>query len=332
MSQAGQMVQVGYNAQHKIPWHWPVPAYLVTKGIGSGIFMLLSVGLGLGWFAFDGLTAVVCGFVSLLFIGLTTALLVLDLEKPERFLYILLRPQWKSWLARGAVALVGFTAVAGLWWLLETIAYFSGPDDLAPTITQSGDLTFVMIPIGLNSAMLTLRPFLLWLGLPLAVLVAIYTAFLFAQAEGRDLWQSPLLPFHLIVQALMAGSGAILILNAFGVAAEMGRVALLTFIVALLLDLFITLLGEFGMPHASEVAARAAHDISHGRYRRHFWWGSIGLGHVVALGLAAFGSIQWVVASEQSAVVSALAAVCAIVGLYLYEYAFVMAPQEIPNS
>jgi hypothetical protein len=41
---AEQMVQVSYNAQHKIPWHWPVPAYLVTKGIGAGLFMLLSLG------------------------------------------------------------------------------------------------------------------------------------------------------------------------------------------------------------------------------------------------------------------------------------------------
>jgi hypothetical protein len=45
---AEQMVQVSYNAQHLIPWHWPVPAYLVTKSIGSGLFILLSLGLGLG--------------------------------------------------------------------------------------------------------------------------------------------------------------------------------------------------------------------------------------------------------------------------------------------
>jgi hypothetical protein len=30
--------------------------------------------------------------------------------------------------------------------------------------------------------------------------------------------------------------------------------------------------------------------------------------------------------------VTALAGVLSIVGLYFYEYAFVMAPQEIPNS
>ena len=31
-------------------------------------------------------------------------------------------------------------------------------------------------------------------------------------------------------------------------------------------------------------------------------------------------------------IVGAIAGLCAVIGLYLYEYAFVMAPQEIPNS
>jgi hypothetical protein len=61
---AEHMVQVAYNAQHKIPWHWPVPAYLVTKGIGTGLFILLSLGLGLGLFAFDQATFLAGGFVS----------------------------------------------------------------------------------------------------------------------------------------------------------------------------------------------------------------------------------------------------------------------------
>ena len=35
---------------------------------------------------------------------------------------------------------------------------------------------------------------------------AVYTAFLFGQAKGRDLWQSPILAPHLIVQAMTAGA------------------------------------------------------------------------------------------------------------------------------
>jgi formate-dependent nitrite reductase membrane component NrfD len=170
------------------------------------------------------------------------------------------------------------------------------------------------------------------LGLPLAILVAVYTAFLFAQAEGRDLWQSPLLPFHLIVQAFVAGSGLLLILDLFlPIPEAIIRVAIIAFIVALVVDLFVTLVGEFSIPHASEVAARAAHEIRNGRYRRYFWWGSIVLGHGVALGLAAVYSWQSAVGGQWSAV-GALAGVCAIIGLYLFEYAFVMAPQEIANS
>ncbi|HSM56566.1 MAG TPA: 4Fe-4S dicluster domain-containing protein [Candidatus Sulfomarinibacteraceae bacterium] len=305
---AEQMVQVSYNAQHRIPWHWPVPAYLVTKAIGAGMFMLFSLGVGLNLFPFDGLTAVVSGFLTLLFIGLTTGLLVYDLEKPQRFLYILLHPQWKSWLARGAVILISFSVVTGLWWLLETVAYFSGSGGLAAAV----------------------RPFLLWLGLPLAILAAIYTAYLFAQAEGRDLWQSPLLPFHLVVQAFVAGSGAFLIMALFmDTPAALSQLVTIVFVTALIVDLFVTLVGEFSVPHASEVAARAAHDISHGRYRTHFWWGSIGLGHILPLLAVALGAL---LGGTPALLLGAAAALAAIAGLYLYEYAFVMAPQEIPNS
>ncbi len=301
---AEQMVQVGYNAQHKIPWHWPVPAYLVTKGVASGLFVILSLGWLFDWFSFDGPTAVWGSFLSVVFMLITTGLLVYDLDKPSRFLYIVMRPQWKSWLTRGAVFLMGFSTVAGFWWLFELGAYLFDYD--LPAV----------------------RPYFLLIGLPLAVGVAIYTAFLFAQAEGRDLWQSPLLPVHLLVQAFMAGSAALLILTLFTTPpAELHSFVSVIFIVTLVLDLFVTLAGEFGIPHASEVAARAAHDISHGRYRRHFWGGSLGLGHLLPLLL-----MLTAVLLVGSPILEAVAGVCAIVGLYLYEYAFVMAPQEIPNS
>jgi Fe-S-cluster-containing dehydrogenase component/formate-dependent nitrite reductase membrane component NrfD len=298
---AEQMVQVSYNAQHKIPWHWPVPAYLVTKGIGSGLFLLLGLGLGLNLFQFDAASALLTGLLSLLFIGITTGLLIYDLEHPQRFLYILLRPQWRSWLTRGAFILLGFSLLAGLWWLLEGIVWL-----------RSGS--------GLVS---WLRLSLLWGGSVLAVGSAVYTAYLFGQAEGRDLWQSTLLPFHLVVQALMVGSGVLLLANLFwALPGDWLSVVRITFLAALLVDLFVTLVGEFSMPHASEIAVKAAHEISHGRYRRRFWQGGILLGHVFPLFLALTG---W-----QPAL--ALAGICAALGLYFYEYAFVMAPQEISNS
>ncbi|HLF91026.1 MAG TPA: 4Fe-4S dicluster domain-containing protein [Anaerolineales bacterium] len=298
---AEHMVQVSYNAQHKIPWHWPVPAYLVTKGIGAGIFMLLSLGYGLGWFPFEVRTFLAAGFVSLLMIVITTGLLVFDLEKPERFLSIVFRPQWRSWLARGAYLLIGFSALAGVWWLIE----------LGTQIGWWGQL-----PAGARDA-------ILWAGLPLAGGVAVYTAFLFGQAEGRDLWQSSLLPIHLLVQAFMVGSGVMLLVDAFiPTPAAFGQVVLISFAISLVVDILVTFLGEFGMSHASGDAAKAAHEIKHGHYKNYFWWGSLAVGHVLPLILLMFGQ----------PFLSGLAAIAAIAGLYAFEYAFVMAPQEIPNS
>ena len=305
---AEQMVQVGYNAQHKVPWHWPVPAYLVTKGIGAGIMMLLGLGWLLGGWEIASTTAVAAGFVALLAVGLTTALLVYDLEKPERFLYILARPQWRSWLTRGAVILIAFSMVTGLWWFIEV----------------GGLLGWVSM-----GAVETWRTVLLTPNIVLAGLTAVYTAFLFAQAEGRDLWQSPLLPAHLLIQAGMVGSGVLLGLGVFfPLSATVTFILGYAFVALLLLDLLVTLGGEFAMPHASEVAVRAAHEITHGRYRNHFWGGAIILGHALPL-LILIGGLSHI---ALTAVFGLFAAVLAIIGLYLYEYAFVMAPQEIPNS
>ena len=299
---ADHMVQVAYNQQHKIPWHWPVPAYLVTKGIGSGIFTILSLGLGLDIFSFNETAFGIGGFLTLVFIAITTGFLVIDLERPERFLSILYRPQWRSWLTRGAYILVGFSTLGAIWWMGEMAA---------------------ILGILSDSAMADVRPIFLWAGLPLSIGVAVYTAFLFGQAEGRDLWQSSLLPFHLFVQSLMAGSGMMLVADLIFDFPETLQSTLITvFAASLIIDLLITLMGEFGMSHASEVAAKAAHDISHGKYRNHFWLGSILVGHIVPLALLAIGN----------PIAAFIAGLCTIAGLYAFEYAFVMAPQEVPNS
>ncbi len=300
---AGQMVQVGYNVHHKVPWHWQVPAYLVTKGIAAGAFLLLAIGVLTSAFPVETPALIGGGLQGVLGILATTALLVADLERPERFLRIVFRPQWKSWLTRGAFLLIGFANVAALWWLAE--------------IAQA------MGFIELGGARMVLAA----LTVPLAVGTAIYTAFLFGQCEGRDLWQNPGLPLHLLVQAVMVGAAALLGLDALlavgnGLDPAFGEVMRWTFFGAVLVDLFILLFGEFAVAHSSEVAARAAHAISKGPYRRHLWLGAIGLGHLlpILLLLSGVGFLHL------------LAVGAAIIGLYLYEYAFVMAPQEVPNS
>lgn len=161
-------------------WGWKVAAYLVTKGIAAGAAL---------WAPFLLLLGSAAGpardyapeLIALVFLGATNLLLVADLKRPQKFLSILLRPNQKSWLVKGAYVLIAFSTIAGA----GLVARFFG-------LTAVAD--------GLR-----------WLGLCGGAMGAGYTAFLFAQCEGRDLWQNTrvLLP-HLLVQAACVGGFALL--------------------------------------------------------------------------------------------------------------------------
>ena len=237
----------------------------------------------------------------MVFMLLTTILLIKDLSQPKRFLTILLHPQWKSWVARGAYIMVTFTAVAGLWWLLEGAAYLGWlPAEFITSI----------------------RPFAAWIVFPFALGVVIYTAFLLGQAEGRDMWQNNLLPFQLFAQSMLVASGIFLIVNVFiSFPVDLHTLLVGLFPASIAINLLLTFAGKFNS-FSSEVALLAHREMTHGRFRNHYWWGGITLGHLIPLALLfAFSTFALPVAVA-----------CAVVGLFFYEYAFVMAPQHIPNS
>ncbi|MBM4425190.1 MAG: 4Fe-4S ferredoxin [Chloroflexi bacterium] len=283
-----------YNVSHKIPWHWQVPSYLTAKSIGAGAFIVALLGVTLGFFPATPFFTSLATFIALLFIGLNTLFLVWDLDRPDRFWTILIRPQWRSWLARGAYILVGFSGVGGLYFLGQLL-------NLQREASNS----------------------LIWPGIILAILSAIYTAFLFGQAEGRDLWQSPLLPWQMLTQAVMAGSAALLITALFiSLDAQSLQRLAIVFGISTLLSLLITL-GEVIAPPASPTAVAAHHLITHGRLKRHFW-GNLASGLIAPLVIVAFAST--------SPIALALAALLSLGGLFGSEWTLVMAAQEVPNN
>ena len=143
-------------------------------------------------------------------------------------------------------------------------------------------------------------------------MTAIYTAYLFAQAKARDLWQSPLLPPHLLVQALLAGSATLILLNPDGLG--VGAVWILKASLAVHL---ILALGEVSMPHPTAHAALAARNMTRGAYAA-FYWGGIAL---------TAGSLLLVGTSDT---IGALGALAGLAGLFLHEHAYVQAGQSVP--
>ena len=273
---------LSYDIGHRAPWDWRVSLYTWTKGVAAGAYLVAVLGALTGHLSWRSVLAVwAAPLAAVAFLAITAALLVWDLEHPRRFTYILTRPQWRSWLVRGGVILTGYAAILGV--------------HLLGSVTGSAGLRqAAAVP-----------------GVPLAALAAVYTAYLFAQAKARDLWQSPLLPAHMLVQAGVAGSAALLLMAAWWqprAAGWLEWVLLGTCAAHLLL-----VLGEAGIGHPTEHARLAAREMTRGGLAWVFWAG-FGL---VAAGIAAPAASAWV-------------APLALAGLAAYEHAYVQAGQRVP--
>src|SRR5215469_9934853 len=250
-----------YDVSHARPWGWQVPAYCWTKGIGSGALAVPAIAMLCGRLGADRIRDIALSTIALIFTALTTALLVCDLEHKTRFLRVVFTPQSKSWLARGAFILIGYTGLSGLFLLAAVF--------------------------GLTAA----ASAILWPTVLVGFLAAVYTAFLFGQCEGRDLWQTPLLPIHLIVQALVCGAAVMALLpQSIGGSGQTLRVARTALAVSLIVHLVIVA-AEFLMPHATDNSAYAARLITHGPFKMWFWAGAVVFGGILPLGLLWLGAL-----------------------------------------
>ena len=284
-----------YDSPDKgILWGWEVSAYVFTKAISAGAFLVPFLGWAFGWSSPDQVTFWWALGIGLFFLGLTGLLLVKDLDRPDRFLNVIFRPQWNSWLVRGGYTI---TAYGALVTFLGLITWLDWVDLQAPVM---------------------------WITALVAVMVAIYTAFLFAQAKGRDFWQSPTLPIHMLVHSLMAGAAAFMLLNlvlpqAWDWTAFLRNVLLIGIGVNL-----VTLLFEMTITHPTADAKRVVHSILEGRYRNGFWMGAILLGNLMPASLLLLG--------QGNPLLLALSGLLVLAGIYFTEKIWVEAPQRIPLS
>jgi len=295
---------LSYDVAHSIPWDWRVSLYTWTKGIASGVYLvaclLVLIGaLGVNNSVWLWATPIISGG----FLALTGGLLLWDLEHPERFHLIFTRPQWRSWLVKGAFIIAGYTLIL----LLHFVAGIAGS-----TTFQ----TWLMIP-----------------GIPLSILTAVYTAYLFAQAKARDMWQNPLLPPHLVFQALLLGSAVLLPLSVmlrtgsradlFIVSAPFDQTLLLSALGIFSAIHLLMVWGEVSLTHPTANARLAIWEMVKGRYKNDFRIGIIlsFVGGVVPV-LAVLGVLNTSIGVS--------GAPLALIGLMLFENAYVQAGQSVP--
>ena len=298
---------LSYDVAHAIPWDWKVSLYTWTKGIAAGVYLVAALLVLFGFLSVNNsIWLWATPIVSAVFLAITGALLIWDLEHPKRFYLIFTRPQWRSWLVKGAFIIAAYTLVLALHFLASWLGSRS---------VQS----WLMIP-----------------GIPLSILTAVYTAYLFAQAKARDLWQNPLLPPHLLVQALLLGS-TVLLLFSVGTRGIMQSDDLSGVIDTVRLDVLhllwilaassllhlLMVCGEVSLTHATAHARLAIWEMVRGRYKSDFWIG-------MALSLLG-GLLPWLaILGYVSTSLAVAGAPLALVGMMLYENAYVQAGQSVP--
>jgi Fe-S-cluster-containing dehydrogenase component/formate-dependent nitrite reductase membrane component NrfD len=265
---------LAYDVPHRAPWGWHVSLYVWTKAIAAGSYLVAAALMLLGRLdATSVLWKWTTPLLSALFLVLTLVLLVADLEHPTRFYMVLTRPQWRSWLVRGGVILTAFGALIGIH-LLSSF-FGNGPPRA-----------------------------LVFTGAAFAIATGTYTAWLFAQAKARDLWQSPLLPPQHLVACVVAGAAALQIVGQLDLAVLLAIVTVFHLIL---------IAAEVLTPHPTAHARLAIREMVRGRYSFAFTVGVI----LQILGIFA-------------APLGAVAALLILAGLLAYEHAHVGAGQSVP--
>lgn len=284
-------------------WGSKVSAYLWTKSIGAGVMIIAALALALYGLlgitpSMNALLGIGASVIGGVFIAATLLLLIIDLKRPDRFLYLVTKANPTSWLVWGGVILAIFGMLQAAWFIIALLGL-------------SGALIGLLIPTGL-----------------FGLAAAGYTAFLFGQAEGRDFWQSPLLLPILIVQAALAGAAALGLLSwAIGANSAISTFMTIVLLIAIVVHTLLIMIEAFGA-HANSHVAAAARYMSRGGLRELFWGPFFATGSIVPIIMLCFALIF---PSAQPTLLG-FAAIFALVGLFIYEQCFVEAGQIVPLS
>jgi formate-dependent nitrite reductase membrane component NrfD/NAD-dependent dihydropyrimidine dehydrogenase PreA subunit len=286
-----------YDVPHPAPWGWKIAAYLWTKSIAAGVLLVAAV-LGQFFGAGGALVNVVSPAIGLIAIAATAGLLIFDLKRPDRFFYLLTTPNFRSWLVLGGNILMVYGVLAAAW------LFFGWSQPAIP-------------------------PFIVWSTAVFGIATAAYSAFLFAQAKGRDFWRHKwFTAWQLTVQALIAGAAVLTLcrINASPPPPHVSdKLSWSHDLLALFLLLgLINVLVEFLLPRRTAEESMAIKTVLRGPLSSRFWISAVTLGLLTPLALRVFFG--------PSAISDGIASFLALYGLFWFEYLWLRAGQSAPLS
>ena len=277
-------------------WPWLVTVNMWAKSIGTGVIFMLFMLLK-RYPDQAGQLRFPVTVVSIIFIHIFLLFTLADLHQPFRMWHIFFHPHWTSAITVGAWMA---TIFVGLLFLLAFLSFVK-KDNAAFDKT----LTWVVV---------------------LAIPVTLYTAALMSQCTARELWQMPTESAQMIFAALLSGS-AFMILVFGGKLSWEANKSLSNVLALSAFMAFVLYMSEyvFGPMKAEEVAAVLEYIKGDGPYTVQFWLGQW-MAYLLPMLLIVLAR------SSKSESILKLAAILALVGLYLVKNVWLMIPQLLPMS
>jgi formate-dependent nitrite reductase membrane component NrfD len=276
-------------------WPWLVTVNMWAKSIGTGLIFMLFLLLRTHPGSVKNLR-LPTAIAAFIFINLFLLFTLADLHQPFRMWHIFVYSSFSSAIAWGSMMA---TLFLGLLTLLMFLAW------------KKNNETYDKV--------------LLWTTI-LAIPVTLYTAALMSQCTARELWQMPAESAQMVLAALLSGSAAMILLGGSKLSYEAKKSLGVVLSLSALMS-FIIYMSEyvFGPMKAEEIAATLQYIKGDGPYTVMFWLGQW-MTYLLPMLLVLLSR------ASKSENILKLAALLALVGLFLVKHVWLMIPQLLPMS
>ena len=327
-------------------WNWTVAVYLFVAGVSAGAFAISALAYFIGEEKYQEITrtgAYIAPFP--LMFGLL--FLIYDLERPYLFWKLMVTLQPHSIMSLGAWLLLLFSVLSFVYfylWLPDSV-------DIVEWLRRSPEnwdkwaivRWFKTSPFLEKLHRKNLNRFRGWVGMagiPVSLLVGIYTGVLLGALVARPFWNNPMLPMLFLVSALKAGTASICFIGCFvkgfgGINRE--KMETNKFIIhsidfiLMILSIIAIILFVFGLYTSPGSSAEAAGLIMGGEFTFLFWGLAVVVGVLLPLLLEIYEIIPHfisrVVMREHNPWITGVVTVSVLAGGFVLRYVVVYAGQ-----
>ena len=327
-------------------WNWTVAVYLFVAGVSAGAFAISALAYFLGEEKYQEITRI-GAYIAPFPLMLGLLFLIYDLERPNLFWKLMVTLQPHSIMSLGAWLLLLFSVLSFVYfylWLPDRVDVVEWlrktPESLDKWAIVRWFKTSPFLEKLHRKNLNRLRGWVGMAGIPVSLLVGIYTGVLLGALVARPFWNNPMLPMLFLVSALKTGTASICLVGCVikGIGG-MSRQQIETnkFIIhsidffLMILSIIALILFVFGLYASPGSSAEAAGLIMGGEFTFLFWGLAVVVGVLLPLALEVYELIPHFISRvtmrAHNPWISGVVTVSVLAGGFVLRYVVVYAGQ-----